>query len=111
MSEFGQYTTYLGRNSKVVQFLLDSHALYKMTVAEGQMAIGHKELSPSTKIVIGKTAYDIQGPTSSFDALVPSDNSATKLVSAYIADLVSSDTPPSVVTDLVGAYIGDIENF
>ncbi len=68
MSEFGQYTAYLGRNSKVVQFLLDSNELYKMTVAEGQMIIGHKGLSPSTKVVIGKTAYDIQSPTSSFDA-------------------------------------------
>lgn len=106
MSEFGQYTTYLGRNSKVVQFLLDSQELYRMTVAEGQMTIGHKGLSPSTKIVIGKTAYDIQSPISSFDAPFSYHPSVVnKLVGNCIGGLVTSDIPP-IVTELVGTYIG-----
>jgi hypothetical protein len=95
MSEFGQYTAYLGRNSKVVQFLLDSNELYKMTVAEGQMIIGHKGLSPSTKVVIGKTAYDIQSPTSSFDAPFSYPDSVVNKLIGSIDGLISSDAPPS----------------
>jgi hypothetical protein len=110
MSEFGQYTTYLVRNSKVIQFLLDSQELYKMTVAEGQMAIGYKGLSPSTKIVIGKTAYDIHSPTSSFDGLFSYSPSVVNKLIANSMDTLGISAIDPVVTELVGAYIGDLES-
>lgn len=66
MAEFGQYTAHLSRDSKVVQFLLDSSKLYQMTVAKGKIAVGHMAVTPNTEVIYGHEKYSIASPTATF---------------------------------------------